>query len=331
MAAELCRLSSRSTRHRARAETRHRLGRSPAATGCARHLGTLFKSAFASRASSSSTPRPKGNVTLFNFEGFGRRAVGRLCRGRSKEALPACVSAYRFIDVARDAGGDARGFCIRCCAGRDRRGDRADRQRSDGAVRLRFRGLHADRTGQRAQDPARRVRAGRRLVSAPPAYSDAAGRSRLFLFRRPHRRHLRWKGERLDRRGRGGAHRRSPASATPMSHGASTSRHARAAPVHGDDRRRAAGSILAALRTHLRARLPPYARPLFVRIGSELELTHDVQAEVKIDLVAQGFDPACQLDLALHFDDPRAGTHGRPSNSTIYAEDIAHLQRCGYE
>ena len=60
---------------------------------------------------------------------------------------------------------------------------------------------------------------------------------------------------------------------------------------------------LAALRRHLQA-LPDYARPLFLRIRREMEVTSTFKQK-KIDFVAQGFDPAATGD-PIYFDDPAA-------------------------
>ena len=48
---------------------------------------------------------------------------------------------------------------------------------------------------------------------------------------------------------------------------------------------------LAAFRTHLIDRLPEYARPLFLRIRNEMEVTATFKY-TKTDLVRQGYDPA---------------------------------------
>jgi fatty-acyl-CoA synthase len=47
---------------------------------------------------------------------------------------------------------------------------------------------------------------------------------------------------------------------------------------------------LAALRDHLAARLPDYARPVFLRIRQDMEMTATFKQK-KVDLVQQGFDP----------------------------------------
>ncbi|TMH81671.1 MAG: long-chain-acyl-CoA synthetase, partial [Betaproteobacteria bacterium] len=60
---------------------------------------------------------------------------------------------------------------------------------------------------------------------------------------------------------------------------------------------------LAALRTHLIARLPAYARPLFLRLRSTMELTATFKY-TKHEFVRQGYDPAASTD-AVYFNDPQ--------------------------
>ena len=100
------------------------------------------------------------------------------------------------------AGAQRRGLLRALRAERAGRGDRPHRQRRLQA-RQPLRGLR--RLGaEREQGAARRVQEGRRLV--PHRRPDAQGRPRLFLFRRPGRRHLPLEGrERLHLRGRRGA------------------------------------------------------------------------------------------------------------------------------
>ncbi len=61
---------------------------------------------------------------------------------------------------------------------------------------------------------------------------------------------------------------------------------------------------LTALRKHLASSLPDYARPLFLRIRGEMDVTSTFKQK-KIDFVAQGFDPAATTD-PIYFDDPAA-------------------------
>ena len=59
---------------------------------------------------------------------------------------------------------------------------------------------------------------------------------------------------------------------------------------------------LAALRTHLLERLPDYARPLFLRIRREIEVTATFKY-TKTEFVRQGYDPAATTD-PIYFADP---------------------------
>jgi len=61
---------------------------------------------------------------------------------------------------------------------------------------------------------------------------------------------------------------------------------------------------LKALREHLVQRLPDYARPLFLRVRDELDVTGTFKQK-KIDLVREGFDPSATGD-AIFFHDPQA-------------------------
>jgi fatty-acyl-CoA synthase len=61
---------------------------------------------------------------------------------------------------------------------------------------------------------------------------------------------------------------------------------------------------LAALRKHLMGRLPAYARPLFLRIRSSIELTGTFKYS-KTDLADQGYDPLPCTDY-LYFDSPES-------------------------
>jgi fatty-acyl-CoA synthase len=66
---------------------------------------------------------------------------------------------------------------------------------------------------------------------------------------------------------------------------------------------------LADLRSYLATRLPDYARPLFLRVRSEIDATGTFKQR-KIGLMKDGFDPTSVGD-ALFFDDPRARAYVR--------------------
>src|SRR5436305_13997456 len=61
---------------------------------------------------------------------------------------------------------------------------------------------------------------------------------------------------------------------------------------------------LDALHAHLRANLPDYARPLFLRIQPAIEVTGTFKQK-KVDLVREGFNPAATSD-PIYFNDPKA-------------------------
>jgi fatty-acyl-CoA synthase len=62
---------------------------------------------------------------------------------------------------------------------------------------------------------------------------------------------------------------------------------------------------LAEFRRHLRSHLPPYARPLFLRIRKNMDLTGTFKYS-KTDLVNDGFNPVAGKD-AVYFDDLQSG------------------------
>jgi fatty-acyl-CoA synthase len=61
------------------------------------------------------------------------------------------------------------------------------------------------------------------------------------------------------------------------------------------------GLDLAAFRNHLAKQLPDYARPLFLRMQNEIDVTGTFKQK-KIDLVRQGFDPSTVTD-PIYFND----------------------------
>src|SRR5258708_127638 len=73
---------------------------------------------------------------------------------------------------------------------------------------------------------------------------------------------------------------------------------------------------LAAFRAEVATRLPPYARPVFLRIVLTLEATATFKPR-KQDLVQAGFDPA-QVGDPLYFDDPRSQRYV-PLDAALFA------------
>jgi fatty-acyl-CoA synthase len=77
---------------------------------------------------------------------------------------------------------------------------------------------------------------------------------------------------------------------------------------------------LEALREHLRAALPAYARPPFLRLQAAIAMTETFKPK-KADLVREGFDPARILD-PLVFDDARRGAYVR-LDAVLFAAILA--------
>jgi fatty-acyl-CoA synthase len=73
---------------------------------------------------------------------------------------------------------------------------------------------------------------------------------------------------------------------------------------------------LAAFRAEVAARLPPYARPVFLRLLSTLEATGTFKPR-KQELMQAGFDPSRVTD-PLYFDDPRSHRYV-PVDAALYA------------
>lgn len=85
-------------------------------------------------------------------------------------------------------------------------------------------------------------------------------------------------------------------------------------PIPGHDGKAGMASLvvrpklnLDALNKHIHAALPPYARPIFLRLSHETDTTGTFKYK-KTDLVKQGFDPDLVKD-ALYMDDPEQGKY----------------------
>jgi fatty-acyl-CoA synthase len=241
----------------------------------------------------------EGNVTLFNFDGRPG-AIGRLPRLLDRR-FP--VRIVKF-DVARDAPvRDARGLCILCAP--DEVGEAIGQIVNDPMMPAnRFEG-YADAT-----DSERKIL---RDVFAP---GDAWFRTG-DLMRRDKRGYFyfvdrigdtfRWKGENVST---------AEVAETICRFGGIRDATVYGVAVPGHEGRAGMAAVvvddavdLAALRADLHALLPGYARPLFLRVRREIELTMTFKQK-KTDLVAQGFDPGMTTD-AIYFDDPRQSAYVR--------------------
>ena len=69
------------------------------------------------------------------------------------------------------------------------------------------------------------------------------------------------------------------------------------------------------LHRYVEIKLPDYARPLFLRIQSEIDVTGTFKHR-KVDLVKQGFNPTT-INEPLYFDDPTSDSYV-PLNADLY-------------
>jgi fatty-acyl-CoA synthase len=279
-------------------ETRHRL-RLACGNGLRPEIWTAFQERFRIPRIIEFYAATEGNVTLFNFEGRPG-AIGRLPRLLERRFPVRIVK----LDAAREAPvRDARGLCILC--GPDEVGEAIGQIVNDPlAPTNRFEGY---------ADPAESARKILRDVLAP---GDAWFRTG-DLMRRDRRGYFyfvdrigdtfRWKGENVSTAEVAGTICRCAGIRDANVYGVAVPGHegrAGMAAIAAD-----AALDLAALRAHLHAQLPAYARPLFLRIRSEIDMTMTFKQK-KVDLVTEGFDPRRTSD-AIYFDDAREGAYVR--------------------
>jgi fatty-acyl-CoA synthase len=82
---------------------------------------------------------------------------------------------------------------------------------------------------------------------------------------------------------------------------------------------------LAALREHLKAHLPDYARPVFLRLQDHLDITGTFKPR-KLDLVSDGFDPARTSD-PIYVEDKAAQAYVRMDAARYAALTGGNVQR----
>jgi len=125
----------------------------------------------------------EGNLTLYNVEG----KVGAIGRQPPFLAARDAIALARFDFDKEEPQRGPDGFCARCAV--DEVGEALGRMGHEASQR--FEGYTEPR--RREEDPARRLRARRHLDAH--RRPDAPRPRGLLLFRRPGRRHVRWKGE----------------------------------------------------------------------------------------------------------------------------------------
>jgi fatty-acyl-CoA synthase len=234
----------------------------------------------------------EGGVSLFNIEGK-RGAIGRIPPYLEHRFSPALVKFD--VDMGLPVRND-QGFCVRCAANEP--GEALGKILDDpSGLGSKFEGY----TDPRASE--------KRILRNVFAEGDAWVRTG-DLMRRDEKGFFyfvdrigdtfRWKGENV--------------ATSEVSEAISAFPGIRHANVYGvtipcaEGRAGMAALVLdgelhlPALREHLKARLPSYARPLFLRVQDEIEVTGTFKYS-KTDLVRQGYDPGTVTD-AIYFDHP---------------------------
>jgi fatty-acyl-CoA synthase len=255
----------------------------------------------------------EGNVMLFNFEGKPG-AIGRLPPIMARR-FPAAIVAFDLD--AQQPVRDAQGFCIPCKPGEA--GEAIGKIAYDPAQS----GGRFDGYADKAEDEQKILR----NVFAPGdawfrtgdlMKQDVRG---YFYFVDRTGDTFRWKGENVSASEVAETIGAFPGVAHAIVYGVAVPGHdgraGMAAIAAG------AGFDLAALRDHLTQRLPDYARPLFVRISSEIAVTSTFKPK-KTDLAHDGFDPARTRDVICFNDRDRqafvplsAALYERICNGTV--------------
>jgi len=271
-------------------ETRHKL-RLACGNGLRPDIWEEFKSRFRIPLILEFYAATEGNVLMFNFEGKAG-AIGRLpwfIEHRFPTAL------VRFDVETELPVRNARGFCIRC--GPNEVGEAIGQILNDAnKPGNRFEGY----AGQ--QDTEKKIL---RNVFAPNDIWFRTGdlmrkdENGYFYFIDRIGDTFRWKGENVSTSEVAEAINRFPGIQDANVYGVRVprleGRAGMAAIVCGD-------CDLTAFYRHLETSLPDYARPVFLRIRKDIEVTATFKQR-KLDLVKEGFDPDRIID-PLYFNDP---------------------------
>ena len=249
----------------------------------------------------------EGGVSLFNVQGK-RGSIGHVPAYLAHRFSPALVA----FDVARgEPVRNAEGFCIHCAI--DQAGEAIGKMVDDPAnVGSRFEGY----TNQESSD--KKIM---RNVFAPGDAWIRTGdlmrkdRQGYFYFVDRVGDTFRWKGENVATLEVAEAICAFPgvkhASVYGVAIPAAEGRAGMAAVVAEE------GLDLEKFRQHLATRLPSYARPLFLRMRREVDVTGTFKY-AKSDLVRQGYDPLASHDV-LYFDNLEMGAF-TPLDQALYQQ-----------
>ena len=274
-------------------ETRHRL-RMACGNGLRPDLWEEFKTRFRIPHILEFYGATEGNVNIFNFEGK-QGAVGRV-PWFVAHRFP--IAVVRFDVERQQPVRDAQGFCERCDANEP--GEVIGRIVND-----------PERPGNRFEGYAAANQNENKILYDVFEKGDAWFRTGDLMRKDEHGYFyfvdrvgdtFRWKGENVSTSEVAEAINTFPGVADANVYGVT---------VVGRDGRAGMAAIvcdgpcdLGALHAHLAANLPDYARPLFLRVQSQIEVTGTFKQK-KGDLVRQGFNPAATGD-PIYFNDAAA-------------------------
>jgi len=279
-------------------ETKHRL-RMACGNGLRPDLWAEFKTRFRIPHILEFYGATEGNVNIFNFEGK-QGAVGRV-PWFVAHRFP--IAVVRFDVEHQQPVRNAEGFCERCDP--DEPGEVIGRIVND-----------PERPGNRFEGYAAASQNENKVLHDVFEKGDAWFRTG-DLMRKDARGYFyfvdrvgdtfRWKGENVSTSEVADALNTFPGVADANVYGVT---------VVGRDGRAGMAAIvcdgqcdLGALHAHLRANLPDYARPLFLRIQPKIEVTGTFKQK-KVDLVRQSFNPAATSD-PIYFNDPQTNAFVR--------------------
>jgi fatty-acyl-CoA synthase len=279
--------------HPASSELPHRI-RMACGNGLASEIWDEFKDRFRIPRIIEFYAATEGGVSLFNVEGK-RGAIGRIPPYLAHRFSPALV---RFDVEKSQPVRDEHGFCIKSAP--NEVGEALGKIQEDpSSVGSRFEG-YTDKQASEKKILRDVFEAGDAWVRTGDLMrKDEKG---FFYFIDRIGDTFRWKGENV-----------ATSEVSEAICAFSGIRHANVygVPISGCEGRVGMAALviedeldLRAFRNHLLNRLPSYARPLFLRLRDEIEVTGTFKYS-KTDLVRQGYDPAAASDV-IYFDNPES-------------------------
>ena len=286
---ELCRYLLRT--EKSPQETAHRI-RMACGNGLRPDIWEAFQARFAIPRIFEFYAATEGNVSLFNIEGEPG-SIGRI-PSYLAHRFPAAL--VKFDIETGEPFRNEHGFCIRCAS--NETGEALGQLLNDGSnLGSRFEGYTSEAASEK------------KILRDVFATGDAWFRTGdlmrksetgFFYFVDRIGDTFRWKGENVSTSEVSEAICEFPGIEQANVYGVA---------IPGTEGRAGMATIVAssdfdltAFRAHLIRRLPDYARPLFLRIQTEIEVTSTFKY-TKTDLVRQAFDPAGTTD-AIYFNDP---------------------------